>query len=94
VQVSDARRHPQRKQQIVDKLPRSNGLNLGTVLLIIFIVLKLTGAIAWSWLWVLSPLWISVLLALLLFGLAFAFSGAAGLRRISGKSLGRRGSQI
>lgn len=27
-------------------------------LTLIFIVLKLTGYIAWSWLWVLSPLWI------------------------------------
>jgi predicted neutral ceramidase superfamily lipid hydrolase len=69
-------------------------MNLSTVLLIIFIVLKLTGVIAWSWLWVLSPLWISLLLALLLLGLAFAFFGVAGLRRISGRSLGRRGSKI
>lgn len=28
------------------------------LLTIAFIVLKLTGAIAWSWWWVLSPLWI------------------------------------
>lgn len=30
------------------------------VLLILFIVLKLTNTINWSWLWVLSPLWIPV----------------------------------
>jgi uncharacterized protein (DUF983 family) len=30
------------------------------ILLIVFIVLKLTGVIAWSWWWVLSPLWISL----------------------------------
>lgn len=35
-----------------------NGLGAGTVLLIIFIVLKLTHTIDWSWWWVLSPLWI------------------------------------
>ena len=34
------------------------------VLLIAFIVLKLTGVINWSWLWVLSPIWISGLLFL------------------------------
>ena len=28
------------------------------LLTIVFIVLKLTEVIAWSWLWVLSPLWI------------------------------------
>jgi len=38
------------------------GLSLGSVLLVIFIVLKLAGLVAWSWLWVLSPLWIEVLL--------------------------------
>lgn len=29
------------------------------LLLLLFITLKLTGVIAWSWWWVLSPLWIS-----------------------------------
>ncbi len=33
-------------------------------LTILFIALKLTGYISWSWWWVLSPLWISILLAL------------------------------
>ena len=28
-----------------------------TFLLIIFVVLKLTGRIAWTWWWVLSPMW-------------------------------------
>jgi len=35
-------------------------------LTILFIGLKLTGFIKWSWLWVLSPLWISFLLVLLI----------------------------
>lgn len=34
------------------------GLGFGSLLTLIFITLKLTGFIAWSWLWVLSPLWI------------------------------------
>ena len=37
-----------------------------TLLLILFIALKLTGVIAWSWWWVLSPLWIPLGLALLI----------------------------
>ena len=36
----------------------SGGLGLGTVLGVVFIVLKLTHVIDWSWLWVLSPFWI------------------------------------
>ena len=32
------------------------------LLTIVFIVLKLTEVIAWSWIWVLSPLWIGFLL--------------------------------
>ena len=31
------------------------------VLTIVFIVLKLCGVIGWSWVWVFSPLWLSVL---------------------------------
>lgn len=36
----------------------SGRITLGDVLLIVFIVLKLVGVINWSWIWVLSPLWI------------------------------------
>jgi len=35
------------------------------LLTIVFIVLKLLGKITWSWWWVLSPVWISVIIALL-----------------------------
>lgn len=31
---------------------------------IVFIVLKLLGKITWSWLWVLSPLWITAALTI------------------------------
>jgi len=34
---------------------------IATILTIIFVVLKLTGTIDWSWWWVFSPLWISAL---------------------------------
>lgn len=33
-------------------------------LLLVFIALKLTGHIAWSWWWVFSPLWIPIAVAL------------------------------
>lgn len=35
------------------------------LLLVVFIVLKLTGVITWSWWWVLSPLWIPLAIALI-----------------------------
>jgi len=45
---------------------KKTGLGFTAVLLIIFIVLKLVGLIAWSWWWVLSPLWIPIALWLVL----------------------------
>ena len=44
------------------------GIGFTGLLTIAFIVLKLTGYIKWSWIWVLSPLWIS---AIILFVLVF-----------------------
>ena len=40
------------------------------LLTIVFIVLKLVGVISWSWLWVLSPIWIGTIAAVVL--IAFA----------------------
>lgn len=37
----------------------SGGVGFVGLLTIVFIVLKLLGKITWSWWWVLSPLWIS-----------------------------------
>ena len=34
------------------------------LLTLLFIGLKLTGHIAWSWVWVLSPIWIPISIAL------------------------------
>lgn len=31
------------------------------LLTLVFIVLKLTGVISWSWIWVLAPVWASAL---------------------------------
>lgn len=42
------------------------GVSFGSLLTLVFIVLKLTGVINWSWVWVLSPLWISAILILIL----------------------------
>ena len=44
----------------------NGGLGISGVLTIVFIVLKLVGVIDWSWLWVLSPLWINVGIVIIL----------------------------
>ena len=41
------------------------------LLAIVFIALKLAGSIAWSWWWVLSPLWLPWVV-LIVVGLVFA----------------------
>lgn len=42
----------------------TGGIGFAGLLTVAFIVLKLCGVISWSWWWVLSPLWISFLLAI------------------------------
>lgn len=59
------------------KSSQSNGLGLGTVLFLIFMTLKLTKTIDWSWWWVTAPLWIPIVLilgalAIALFGVFIA----------------------
>jgi phosphoglycerol transferase MdoB-like AlkP superfamily enzyme len=50
----------------------NSGLSLPGVLFIIFLILKLTGNIDWSWWWVTSPLWMPILVFI---GLVFVFIG-------------------
>lgn len=41
---------------------KSNSIQLPLVVFIVFLILKLTNNIDWSWWWVTSPLWIPVAL--------------------------------
>ena len=45
-----------------DSSNSSNGMGCGTVLFLIFLVLKLTGHITWSWWWITAPIWIPFIL--------------------------------
>ena len=45
---------------------QNGGIGFLGLLCIVFIVLKLTSVIDWSWWWVLAPIWIPLLFALLL----------------------------
>jgi hypothetical protein len=47
----------------------SSGLGLGMVLFLIFMTLKLTGNITWSWWYVTLPLWGPALLVLVILGI-------------------------
>ncbi len=47
----------------------SSGIGIGMVLFIVFLVLKLTGTIDWSWWWVTSPLWIPFAAAAVILGI-------------------------
>ena len=83
------RRHPQPelptvKECIVKQTSSSGGIGLTSVLTIVFVVLKLADVIDWSWVWVLSPLWIggSIGLTVLLTGnRRIAVCGVCPIRR-------------
>lgn len=47
----------------------TGGVSFSSLLTIVFIFLKLTGQIAWSWWWVLAPIWIPLCLVLVLLGI-------------------------
>jgi len=47
---------------MADSKSSSSGLGLGTILFLIFMVLKLTNYIDWSWWWVTAPLWIPIII--------------------------------
>ena len=53
----------------MNKKDTKHNTSFGTVLIltIVFIVLKLTNVIDWSWIWVFSPIWIELLIVALIF---------------------------
>ena len=51
----------------------SGGIGLCGLLTVAFIVLKLCNVIAWSWVWVLAPLWIPAAIALVIIVICLLF---------------------
>ena len=45
----------------MEKKSRRSGTDPIVALTLIFVVLKVMGLISWSWLWVLSPIWLTFL---------------------------------
>tara|TARA_R110000782_G_scaffold256486_1_gene345500 strand:- start:51 stop:233 length:183 start_codon:yes stop_codon:yes gene_type:complete len=46
----------------------NSGAGFGALLTVLFIGLKLTNTIDWSWWWVLFPMWIGLVLVLIILG--------------------------
>lgn len=53
----------------------NGGIGLVGLLTIVFTVLKLTRVITWSWWWVLSPMWISILLLIVVLIIGMLLDG-------------------
>lgn len=49
----------------------SGGIGFPGLLTVLFVGLKLTGHITWPWIWVLSPIWISLLIGLTVLGIIY-----------------------
>jgi len=54
---------------------RSSSIGFAGLLTLLFIGLKLGGAITWSWWWILSPLWINFLLVIAIIGVVAMIAG-------------------
>lgn len=49
----------------------SGGIGFSGLLFIVFLVLKLTGVINWSWWWITAPLWGSFAIGLVILAVIF-----------------------
>ena len=57
----------------------SSGIGFSGALTVLFVGLKLTHVISWPWLWVLSPIWISALIAIAILTIILIAAIVAGL---------------
>lgn len=60
-----------------NKTTVNGGISFVGLLTIAFIVLKLVGVITWSWVWVLSPLWISAVITIVFIVAIFGWFAVA-----------------
>ena len=56
----------------ISKKVGSKGIGFWSILFMVFLVMKLTDNIDWSWWWVTAPLWLPVIILLSLLGIAAA----------------------
>ena len=55
-----------------------NGIGLGGLLGVAFIILKIMGIINWAWIWVLAPIWIPIAIAFIIIILYVIFATLFG----------------
>ena len=48
---------------------RTQGMKFTTILFLVFLVLKLTNVISWSWWWVTAPLWAGFAISIIIFAI-------------------------
>ena len=69
----------------VESRASAKGIGFTGALAIAFIVLKLTGVITWSWLWVLAPIWIPIIFVLMLLLALLITAGVDKLNKVRRK---------
>ena len=74
IQAGQFRRSMSNETQAV-----SAGFPIASILTIIFVIAKLSRLIAWSWIWVFAPLWISATIGLTLVGVELVLALIAAL---------------
>lgn len=52
-----------------------HGVGFIGLLTLLFVALKLLGVIDWSWIWILSPIWISTILCILIIIAVYIYYG-------------------
>ncbi len=68
------------------------GVGFVGLLTLVFISFKLAGIVDWSWLWVLSPIWISFLIWLFVASIFLLVIGILIVKDANRKKYGRKNS--
>lgn len=63
----------------MEKKSYGGGMSAGTLLQVALIIMKLSGVISWSWVWVLAPLWIGFGIVVLLLSALLIVKKVKGL---------------
>lgn len=63
----------------MEKKSYGGGMSAGTLLQVALIIMKLSGVISWSWVWVLAPLWIGFGIVILLLSALLIVKKVKGL---------------
>lgn len=62
---------------------------MGGAVFIVFLVLKLTGHITWSWWWVTCPLWAGLAVVLAVVGAVLVIASVAAVAEVPGRLVQR-----